>query len=157
QFIVDSYEFDLTALMPGASSASHATFSPLVLDLAPTAGLADLLAKAASGQPIDNVTFFVTKQDGESTQTIETIKLEDVSVIGFAERSGFDTRVALGYRTIQVDDIEQKPDGSLGAEHIFQRDLAASGDTIAPVTEADLTPGVATASSLDYFLKVDGI
>ena len=160
EFVVDGYEFDLTALMSAASGGGggsfKATFSPLVLDMAASPGLVDLLAKAAAGQHIPNVTFSVVKP-GERGGTVETIKLKDVTVVGYEERAGFDTRVVLNYSQIEVDIREQRPDGTLGAHHTFQYDLRASGNTITPVTEADLTPAVAATQTLDYFLKVDGI
>src|SRR5882757_10327101 len=99
EFDVLGYEFDLAAAMAaaagGGAGTGKATFSPLIVDLAKTAGLADLLADAASGQHIATVTFMV-RHPGEGQRDYEIIKLSDVTILGYEEQSGFAPRVALG-------------------------------------------------------------
>jgi type VI secretion system secreted protein Hcp len=65
EFIAAGYEFDLSSIMTaatGAGGGSGATkFSPLIVDLFSTAGLADLLAAQARGQHIPTVAFSVSR------------------------------------------------------------------------------------------------
>src|SRR5262245_23511471 len=157
EFDVLSYEFDLSALMATSTSSGggtgKTTISPLIVDLAATPGLADLITKLAQGQHIPTVTFAARKVGG-SLFDYETIKLTNVTILGYEEKAGFATRVALGFDKIEVTLNEQKPDGSGVVAHEFAFDVAANG-TLAPV--GALEPVVPVTTTLDYFLKIDGV
>ena len=158
EFDVLGYEFDLAAVMSqaggGGGGTGKTTFSPLIIDLAATPGLADLLQKAAAGQHIPEVTFTARKEG--SAFEYETIKLTEVFVIGYEEQSGFATRVALGYGGIKVTLTEQSPTGAPADPVEFAFDVAAGG-ALGPVAPGALEPVVKIATSFDYFLKVGGI
>jgi VCBS repeat-containing protein len=156
-FDILGYEFDLTGMLAASSGGGGATgkpvFSPLIVDFALAPGLVDLLQKIATGQHIPEATFTVQKP-GADPFTYQTIKLSDVTVLGFEEKADFATRVAFGYRAIEVTVNEQRPDGSVGTAHVFAFDVAAGG-SLAPVGE--LAPEITSDVAADYFLDVPGI
>jgi VCBS repeat-containing protein len=161
EFDVLGYEFDLAAMMShaggGGGGTGKTTFSPLILDLAATPGLADLLKKAALGQHIPEVTFTAEKASGggEAPFAYQTIKLTDVFVIGYEEQAGFAPRVALGYGQIEVTLTEQSPTGGPAPDPVTVTfDVHDALGTVAP---GALEPVVKIETSFDYFLKVDGI
>ncbi len=157
-FDIVGYEFDLAAAVSShtgtGGGSGKTTFSPLVLDFAPSPGLAALLHNAATGKHIPELTFTV-RTEGERAFDAETITLTEVTVVGYEEKAGFATRVAFGYRTIEVELVEQKADGSAGDSRVFSFDVARDGGALAPV--GVLEPEVALDITADYFLHISGI
>jgi type VI protein secretion system component Hcp len=160
EFVALGYEFDLAAMMAaatgGGGGVGKITFSPLIVDLATTPGLADLLTKAADGLHIPTVTFTVEKT-GANPFDFETITLSDVTITSYEEKAGFAPRVALAYDKIEVDLTEQNPTGGAPITHVFSFDLAANGATITPPPAQELAPSVPAATSVDYFLDIPGV
>jgi type VI protein secretion system component Hcp len=122
------------AAVPGKTTAS-----PLIVDLAATPGLADLLTREASGQHIPSVTFTVQKPGG-SPFDFETITLTNATILSYEEKAGFATRVALGYDKVEVEQIEQNANGSPGTLHTFTFDLRTNGGTLASPPADALVP-----------------
>ena len=154
------YEFDLASTIAastgGGGGAGKTTASPLIVDLAATPGLADLLTREASGQHIPSVTFTVQKPGG-SPFDFETITLTNATILSYEEKAGFATRVALGYDKVEVEQVEQNANGSPGTPHTFTFDLRTNGGTLAsPPTDA-LVPTVPTGGTFNYFLNVAGV
>src|SRR5262249_2022558 len=66
-FVVASYEFDVAAMLAssgGGGAAGPTTFSPLIVDLAATPGLADLLSAAALGPHSPTMTVSAADERG---------------------------------------------------------------------------------------------
>jgi type VI protein secretion system component Hcp len=128
----------------------------LIVDLAATPGLADLLTREASGQHIPSVTFTVQKPGG-SPFDFETITLTNATILSYEEKAGFATRVALGYDKVEVEQIEQNANGSPGTPHTFTFDLRTNGGTLASPPADALVPTVPTGGTFNYFLNVAGV
>src|SRR5262245_49539954 len=157
-FIATGYEFDLTALLSaasgGGSGAGTINFSPLIIDLASTPGLVDLLAREAGGVHLPTVTFTLNKVVKDKLTAFETITLSDVTIASYDEKSGFDTRIALSYGAIQVETKEFDPTGAI-ITHDFRATVGPDGVTMPP--PAALEAAVPSAASIDYLLKIPDV
>ena len=126
EFDALGYEFDLALVVAastgGGGGAGTTRFAPLIVDLATTPGLVDLLTREATGQHIPSVTFTV-QTTGGSPFDFETITLTNATIVSYEEKAGFATRVALGYDKVEVEQIEQNANGSPGTPHTFTFDL----------------------------------
>jgi type VI protein secretion system component Hcp len=122
EFDALGYEFDLAAVVAasagGGGGAGTTKFAPLIVDLATTPGLVDLLTREASGQHIPSVTFTV-QTTGGAPFDFETITLTNVTIVSYEEKAGFATRVALAYDKVEVVQTEQSANGTAGATHTF--------------------------------------
>jgi VCBS repeat-containing protein len=154
------YEFDLAHAIAtstgGGAGAGKTTFEPLIVDLATTPGLVDLLTKQASGQHIPSLTFTIQKAGGTPFD-FATITLTDAAVVSYQEAAGFATRVAIAYSKIEIQQIEQSATGGPGETHTFSFDLAAQGGAIDSPPAADLTPKVPAETAFNYFLDIPGV
>jgi type VI protein secretion system component Hcp len=105
EFDALGYEFDLAAVVAassgGGGGAGTTKFAPLIVDLATTPGLVDLLTRETSGQHIPSVTFTV-QTTGGTPFDFETITLTNVTIVSYEEKAGFATRVALAYDKVEV-------------------------------------------------------
>ena len=160
EFDALGYEFDLAAVVAassgGGGGAGTTKFAPLIVDLATTPGLVDLLTREASGQHIPSVTFTV-QTTGGTPFDFETITLTNVTIVSYEEKAGFATRVALAYDKVEVVQTEQSANGTAGATHTFSFDLAANGAAVVSPPASALAPSVPTGGSFNYFLDVAGV
>jgi VCBS repeat-containing protein len=159
-FVALGFEFDLDAAVAASSGSGAGTgkpiFEPLIVDLAVTPGLVDLLSKEASGLHIPTVTFTIQKP-GASPFDFATITLTNATIISYEETAGFAPRVAIAYDKIQIEQIEQSATGGPGETHTFSFDLAAQGGSIASPSAEELAPQIATSGTFNYFLDIPGI
>ena len=128
----------------------------MIVDLATTPGLVDLLTREASGQHIPSVTFTV-QTTGGTPFDFETITLTNVTIVSYEEKAGFATRVALAYDKVEVVQTEQSANGTAGATHTFSFDLAANGAAVVSPPASALAPSVPTDGTFNYFLDVAGV
>ena len=160
EFDALGYEFDLAAVVAasagGGGGAGTTKFAPLIVDLATTPGLVDLLTREASGQHIPSVTFTV-QTTGGAPFDFETITLTNVTIVSYEEKAGSATRVALAYDKVEVVQTEQSANGTPGATQTFSFDLAANGAAVVSPPASALAPSVPTGGSFNYFLDVAGV
>src|SRR5262245_59227884 len=93
-FVALGFEFDLDAAVAassGGAGAGKPIFEPLIVDLAATPGLVDLLTKEASGLHIPTVTFTIQKP-GDNPFDFATITLTNATIVSYEETAGFAPR-----------------------------------------------------------------
>ena len=141
----------------GGAGTGKAQFDPLMVDIAGLPpGLVTLLKDAASGKHIPSVEL-VGLQTGEGTpQKVYDLKLNNVTVAGYAADGGHDTAIAFDYTKMSETIKGQNPDGSLDAGktasfNVTGGNTAVNHDALAAFAHSHDGP------ALTYLLKVDGI
>jgi type VI protein secretion system component Hcp len=162
-FTVDEFTFnELTRLANGGrgAGAGKAQFDPLMVDIAGLSpGLVTLLKDAASGKHIPSVELVGLQSAGEGApQKVYDLKLNNVTVAGYAADSGHGRAIAFDYTKLTETIKGQNPDGSLNAGQTFAFNLA-NGGTISPVNHNALAALAHSheGPALTYLLKVDGV
>jgi type VI protein secretion system component Hcp len=123
-FKVDEFTFnELTKLANGGggAGAGKAQFDPLMVDIAGLSpGLVTLLKDAATGKHIASVELIGLQPAGEGQlQKVYDLRLNNVTVAGYAADSGHDTAIAFDYTRATETIKAQNPDGSLNAGQTF--------------------------------------
>src|ERR1700724_312856 len=128
-FTVDEFTFnELTRLANGGggAGAGKAQFDPLMVDIAGLSpGLVTLLKDATSGKHIPSVELVGLQSAGEGApQKVYDLKLNNVTVAGYAADGGHGTAIAFDYTKLTETIKGQNPDGSLNAGQTFAFHLA---------------------------------
>jgi type VI protein secretion system component Hcp len=141
----------------GGAGTGKAQFDPLMVDIAGLPpGLVTLLKDAASGKHIPSVEL-VGLQTGEGTpQKVYDLKLNNVTVAGYAADGGHDTAIAFDYTKMSETIKGQNPDGSLDAGktasfNVTGGNTAVNHDALAAFAHSHDGP------ALTYLLKVEGV
>jgi type VI protein secretion system component Hcp len=161
-FDVDGYDFAVltSGLDPtgGGAGAGKTQFSPLSVDIRSLAGLAPLLADAATGKEIKSVE--LAGVSDRSDQTVYDLKLTDVRVGGIDTTSagrGLDTSLKLDFGQVTLTDHALKNDGSIGPAETFSSSAGSTNGLLPAVQSAARPDAVPANSSIHYFLKIGGL
>src|SRR3954468_5587784 len=136
-FEIDGYDLDLTGLAAassGGAGAGKAQFSPLMVDLALSSGLAEILAAVASGEHLAGIRLEGIKTGAEPVKVFD-LALADVTVKTVHEENGTADHLAFDYTKIGVTPYTQKADGSPIRAQSFEFNVATN--TIGDVPNAD--------------------
>ncbi len=119
-FRVDEFTFnELTRLASGGAGAAtgRAQFDPLMVDVAGVSpGLVTLLKDAATGKHIPSIELIGLQSTGEEQlQKVCDLRLNNVTLAGYAADGGHDTALAFDYTAVTETIHGHNPDGSLNA------------------------------------------
>ena len=125
-FEISGYDLDLQHLLPhaGGGGVGKTEFSPLLVELALSNGLTDVLARIAGGDTLRGVKIEGVTS-GERPMTVFELTLGDVHVTQVTDNGETD-QLAFDYRRIWVETRGQSPDGSIGPTSSFGFDLATN-------------------------------
>src|SRR5580704_7333700 len=156
-FALDGFDFGATQSTNGASGegVGRVTFSPLTVDLSSLTGLAPLLQDLTTDKLIKSVELVGVDSNlkGE-TQTVYDLKLTDAQLLKYDNApgaKGVETGLSFDFHKVSLTDHGLTSEGSESttADALrFTSGGAATSDTVTPVP---------AKSTVQYFLKVDGV
>jgi type VI protein secretion system component Hcp len=155
-FAVSGFDFGATAPTGSAGAgAGKTTFTPLTVDVSSLAGLAPLLKDLTTDKLIKSVELVGvdTNNKGEA-QTVYDLKLSDALLVKYDNAPGakeLATGLTFDFKQVSLSDHGLSGEGSESATAVashFAAPGAATPDTITPVP---------ATSTVEYFLKVDGV
>lgn len=160
-FAVADFDFDITLALAGGiggggSGAGKANAGPLIVELGDGAGLAPLVAAAASGKVLPLVRLEGVAAADEGLQTIYDLRLADVQVRLVRDAAGVD-RIELDYRAMSLTNWGLNPDGSPKSDTVSWN-LESGVINAIELDSATASPGAGTPTSASaWFLTLDGV
>src|SRR5262249_1981034 len=148
---------DVVSGLGSGAGAARATFSPLTVDISSLVGLAPLLFDEASGKVIKSVDLTGATNNKDESQTVFDLKLTDAQLVSFVITpgvGGVDASLGFDFHKATLTDQVVMADGELGKAETA---IVTATHFTSPAALPDKATPVPEGSSLDYFLKIDGI
>ncbi len=159
-FSVNGFSFGATSpatsATGGGGGAGRTTFEPLTVDISSLEGLAALLADAGADKTIKDVEL-IGVTNGDKQQQVYDLKLTNATIVSFDNApgaDGVDTTLAFDFTRATLQDGVTNADGKLASPDKVT--FTPSGFE-APAPLPNLASPVPAESSVQYFLKIDGV